>query len=355
MKNKNFPGFFLLLFGLLLIVTQNLLAGGNAQGASSGSSEKPLVFYSSVPEELLVTIAEMAKEAGFNVELINIPGADTTNRLIAEKNNPIADGVFGLNPVFFGQMKREDVLVKWEPVWLNKIDKTIVDPDGYYYPWDISPVFMMYNSSIISPATMAKDWPEIASNPAFKDKYTIYATGGQTSRVLLFNLISRYLDPKGELGVSAQGWDVMKKFIQGGHIEQSGEDTLGNLISGVRPMSFGWVARFLEFQKANPQVKLDIIIPSVGVPYVVQQVGIVKGSKNVERVKAFYNWFGAAEAMSKLSAAWNLIPANQDALKNISPEIQAVMNRLHPQVLDWTLFDSMMGAWVEKIQLEFVE
>jgi iron(III) transport system substrate-binding protein len=335
----------------LLIAIQNAAAGGTSQA----DSNKPLVFYTSVPPDTDTTITAMAKEAGFNVEIIAISGADCTNRLIAEKNNPIADGVFGLNPVYFNQLKKAGVLAKWEPSWVNKIDKTIVDPDGYYYPWDISPVFFFFNADMIGSAIAPKDWPDLGANPVYKGKYNIYGLGGQTCRVLLFSIIQRYTDPNGELGISTKGWEVMKQFIQNGYIEQTGDDTLGNIISGVRPISMGWASRLIDYQKVNPQVHLDIIIPPVGVPYVVQQTGIVQGSKNIAKTKAFWDWFGSTETMSKLSAAWNLIPANQDAIKNVSPEIQNVMNRLHPQQMDWELFDKRMGAWIEKIQLEFVQ
>ena len=60
-------------------------------------------------------------------------GADLTNRLIAEKNNPIADVVFGLNNIFYENLKKEDVLDQYVPQWASQVDSGLNDPEGYYH------------------------------------------------------------------------------------------------------------------------------------------------------------------------------------------------------------------------------
>jgi hypothetical protein len=44
------------------------------------------------------------------------------NRLLAEKANPIADVVFGLNQVYFEKLKAEKVLAASTPSWADKVD-----------------------------------------------------------------------------------------------------------------------------------------------------------------------------------------------------------------------------------------
>ena len=51
-----------------------------------------------------------AAEAGFKIEIVGAGGADATNKLIAEKNNPIADVAFGLNNMYFAQVKAAGAL-----------------------------------------------------------------------------------------------------------------------------------------------------------------------------------------------------------------------------------------------------
>ena len=51
-----------------------------------------------------------AAAAGFKIEIVGAGGADATNKLIAEKNNPVADVAFGLNNMYFSQVKTEGAL-----------------------------------------------------------------------------------------------------------------------------------------------------------------------------------------------------------------------------------------------------
>jgi iron(III) transport system substrate-binding protein len=97
------------------------------------------------------------------------------------------------------------------------------------------------------------------------------------------------------------------------------------------------------------------MVPSVGIPYVVEGAALIKGSKNIERAEEFLNWLGSAEFQAKWAARTGAVPAHSEALKTVPGEIQALMDRIHPQDMDWSLGAQMMGAWIEKIQLEFVQ
>ncbi len=68
-----------------------------------------------------------AAEAGFKIEIVGAGGADATNKLIAEKNNPIADVAFGLNNMYFSQIQAEDALEAYEPSWAGQVDKELGD------------------------------------------------------------------------------------------------------------------------------------------------------------------------------------------------------------------------------------
>ena len=51
-------------------------------------------------------LTEKAKEARYNIRVVNMGGADVANRLIVEKNNMQADLVFGLNAIEYEKLKR---------------------------------------------------------------------------------------------------------------------------------------------------------------------------------------------------------------------------------------------------------
>lgn len=88
-----------------------------------------------------------------------------------------------------------------------------------------------------------KDYTDLV-NPEWKDKYTILNFGGGTGKTILASLLVRYRDDNGEYGISDEGWDFVKSWIQNGHMEVQGEDYVGNAIG--RTNGFNEVAEAHE-------------------------------------------------------------------------------------------------------------
>ena len=88
-------------------------------------------------------------------------------------------------------------------------------------------------------------------------------------------------DPNGTYGVSDEGWEVIKGYIQNSHIAAEGDDYWGNAISGVRPMFMMWGSGLLQNEKERG-VDFQFMVPEVGVPFVVEQVAIFKNSKKTD-------------------------------------------------------------------------
>jgi iron(III) transport system substrate-binding protein len=350
MKKTKMIGFILCMICLTAGVVS---ARGSSQSEASGT---PLVLYTNGAEgERFDWIKNEAAAAGFNVEIVQSGAGAITQRILAEKNNPIGDVVWGLNPLTWEQLKKEDCLVKWEPAWANMVDKNLIDPDGYYYPTGIAVILLIYNANVVTADIAPKKWEDLSA-PIFTDKYFMQVLGSGTSQSFLLDFLQSYKDPNGVLKISSEGWEAMKKFIQNGHIQETGEDFAGNMASGVRPVIVGHSGRFLDLSATYPNIKFDLALPLEGSPYVVEGVAILKGTKKYDEGKKFLDWFGSASVQAKFGAQFSsIIPVQPDALKSKPPETQALINRLHPKRMDWTLGAEMMGAWVEKIELEFVQ
>ena len=74
-------------------------AEGGEMAAAGGTdkSEKLVIYTNSGSNGRDAWLKDYAKQAGYNVEVVQIQGGDLANRIISEKNNPQADLVFGLN------------------------------------------------------------------------------------------------------------------------------------------------------------------------------------------------------------------------------------------------------------------
>lgn len=312
-------------------------------------TQQLIIYTNSGSDGRDVWLQDKAKEAGYNIKVVHIGGADLANRLIAEKNNTQADLVFGLNAIEYEKLKKEELLVKYEPTWVKDVDMTLGDNDGYYYPTVVQPLVLMYNSDLKNPP---KDWTDL-SDAQYKDQFVLLGLNGGTGKTVYASILARYLDAKGTLGVSDDGWNMVKKIFGNAHFSVDGEDYVGNVVNGTRPMTTMWGSGVLQNQNER-SYKFEIMAPEIGVPYVVEQTAVISGSKKNALAEDFINWFGTAEVQGAWSKKFGTIPASKEAQKDVSADTKAFMDKVHPQDIDWQVVASNIDQWVEKAELEFV-
>lgn len=325
-------------------------AASEAVGGEVDKSQKLIIYTNSGSNGRDVWLKNRAAESGYNVEAVQIQGGDLANRIIAEKNNPQADMVFGLNSIEYEKLKKENVLDQWKPSWADEVDALLGDKDGYYYPIVIQPLVNIMNADLENPP---KDYTDLV-NPEWKDKYTILNFGGGTGKTLLAGLLVRYRDDNGEFGISDEGWELVKSWIQNGHMEQQGEDNVGNVISGKTPISEMWGSGVLQNQKER-DYEFQIMTPEVGVPYVTEQVAMITGSEKRELAVDFANWFGSAEIQTEWMNEFGTIPCQPAALEKAPEDIKTFMDKVHSQEMDWEFVAENIDQWVEKCELEFLQ
>ncbi|MBF6625645.1 extracellular solute-binding protein [Aerococcaceae bacterium zg-BR9] len=313
---------------------------------------KEIVIYSnSTTDGRGEWLKDKAKAAGFNITYVDVPGGELADRLIAEKNNSIADLVFGLNNLEFNRIKDEELLIKYSPDWAEEVDLSLGDKDGYYYPIVVQPLVLIANQK----AELPSDWTEL-TNEKYKGQYGILKLSTGTSKNIFASILSRYTDESGELGISEEGWEVAAKYLQNAYIYEQGEDFVSQIIDDKNPLNYSmmWGSGVLQYQKEN-SYKFKVMSPEIGVPYVTEQIGIVSSSNKQELVKEFINWFGSAKLQKEWSDEFGTIPANKSALENVKDEIKEFASSVKPQKLDWKFIGEKINQWIEKAELEFVE
>lgn len=328
-------------------------AGEGTAAEASGEADKSqrlVIYTNSGSNGRDAWLKEQASEAGYNIEVVQIQGGDLANRIISEKNNPQADMVFGLNAMEYEKLKAEEVLDQWEPEWKADVDMSLGDQDGYYYPIVIQPLVNIMNADIQNPPTDVLD----LLSDEWNGKYTILNFGGGTGKTMLASLLVRFADETGEYGISDEGWETAKRWIQNGHMEQDGEDYVGNVISGEVPVCEMWGSGVLQNQMER-DYKFQILVPEVGVPYVTEQVAMISGSDQRELAVDFANWFGSSEVQAAWMEEFGTIPCQQDALEGASEDVKEFVDLVHAQDMDWGFIAENIDQWVEKCELEFMQ
>lgn len=312
-------------------------------------SQELIIYTNSGSNGRAEWLQEKAEKEGYNIQVVSIQASDLTNRLIAEKNNSQADLVFGLNTIEYEKLKSEELLLKYEPSWSGDVDLSLGDSEGYYYPIVVQPLVLMYNKDLKNPP---EDWTDLVDEQ-YADKFTMLGLGGGTGKTIYGSILTRYLDEKGELGVSDEGWKVIKKIFANAHFFVEGEDNVGAVIDGTRPMTTMWGSGVLQNQTER-DYKFAIMSPEIGVPYVVEQTAIISKSKKAKLAEDFINWFGSSEIQLAWSQEFGTITASKTAQEQASEDIKEFMGKVHPQEIDWGIMSDNIEQWVEKGELELI-
>ncbi|WP_426764830.1 extracellular solute-binding protein [Pseudarthrobacter sp. 1G09] len=329
-------------------------ASGEASSAPAGGSGDTLVVYTnSNGEGRGDWLTQKAGEAGFKIEIVGAGGADATNKLIAEKNNPIADVAFGLNNMYFSQVKAADALEPYKPAWAGEVDTQLADGETYW-PLVKQAILLGYNSDKFSKDAAPKDWTDLWTKDEFKARYErVTGLGTATAQLVFAGILSRYRDDSGDLGISDEGWKQVEQYFQNGSPAVAKTDLFARIASGEVDMG-QMPSSIIADREKSFKVNVETVIPSVGVPLAVEQIALVKGTKKKDQAQKFIDWFGSADVQGQFAKQFNSMPVNKSAQAQANPEVVGFFADLKQQDIDWEFVQENMGAWVEKIELEYM-
>lgn len=327
-----------------------------SSSAAGASGETLVVYTNSNGEGRGDWLTKKAADAGFKIEIVGAGGADATNKLIAEKNNPIADVAFGLNNMYFAQVKAAGAIEAYEPAWAGEVDASLADSDDdkAYWPLVKQAILLGYNSDKITPEQAPKDWTDLWSKDEFKTRYErVTGLGTATAQLVFAGILSRYKDDSGDLGISDEGWQQVEQYFKNGSPAVAKTDLFARIASGDVDMGQMPSSIVAEREKSF-NVNVETVVPSVGVPLAVEQVALVKGTDKKEQAQKFIDWFGSADVQGEWAQQFNSMPVNKSAAAKAKPEVVEFFDGLKQQDIDWNFVQENMGAWVEKIELEYM-
>ncbi|QHK21034.1 extracellular solute-binding protein [Pseudarthrobacter psychrotolerans] len=330
-------------------------ASGDSSSAPAGGSGETLVIYTnSNGEGRGEWLTAEAAKAGYKVEVVGAGGADATNKLIAEKNNPIADVAFGLNNMYFAQIKAADALEAYKPAWAGEVDQALGDGEAYW-PLVKQAILLGYNSDKVAADAAPKDWTDLWTKDEFKDRYErVTGMGTATAQLVFAGILTRYKDDSGDLGISDEGWKQAEQYFQHGSPAVPKTDLFARIASGETDMGQMPSSIVAEREKTF-KVNVETVKPSVGVPLAVEQVALVKGTDKKQEAQKFIDWFGSADVQGAWAKQFNSMPVNKSAAAQANPDVVDFFSDLKQQDIDWEFVQENMGSWVEKIELEYMQ
>ena len=338
MKAKRYIALLMLLF----CVVHFAMANGNREGSG------PLLVYSPQSEEDLEYIRAAAAEAlDFDVEILNLPGGELADRIIAEKQNPQADVVFGVVPLSMYQLKQEGILEPYTPPWVDGLPNAYQDKEHFFHSFWQTPVVIAYNSDLLTAGEAPKSWLDLAKDE-YAMKYFAGQTAWQTTRTHISGVLWRFYDA-GTGKVSEEGWNVLRKIYE--NSREWNPAWIEDFKSGVQPISIHWFGG-IKGIAAEHGVNITFVNTTGGTPVIAEAIGLIKKDTDLTNAKAFIDWFGSTEFQVKLAHDLGKAPAHPEALALAPEETRNDMLQFTVQDVDWEIVAENLTDWLEKIELE---
>ncbi|MCL2565919.1 MAG: ABC transporter substrate-binding protein [Defluviitaleaceae bacterium] len=302
----------------------------------------PIYIYSNSNAELFHDPLEaLAAEYGFVVRSVFAGGGAITDRLIAERHNPTANIVYGLNVFLRHSLIVNDVIIPHEPAWAGVyLPRELDHPQGFYHATDTTAIFLTYDSTQLSPDEAPTDWPDLWNDERFHGLYQFEtALIGGTTRMVLSGILSRHLDPNGHLGVSDEGWNEIRQFYQYGIPNTGAVDLFAQMVDPNTTVIMGQLHDGgIPSREEQYGITAGVVIPDVGVPLVIEALALTSNTTNQEEAKRFLDW---------------LTPERVAQIRGISDPDPRFQN-LPVQIMDWNTVAENIEAWVEHIYLTYL-
>ncbi|HSG95101.1 MAG TPA: putative 2-aminoethylphosphonate ABC transporter substrate-binding protein [Afifellaceae bacterium] len=267
--------------------TFSILVAAGFLAASAAAAQTELTVYTAVEAEDLKRYAESfnADHPDIKINWVRDSTGIVTAKLLAEKNNPQADVVWGLAATSLLLLKSEGMLEPYAPAGVEKLDEKFVDK-GNPPSWvgmDAWVAAVCYNTVEAEKAglTPPKSWKDLTK--AEYKGHVIMPNPNSSGTGFLD--VSSWLQMFGEDG----GWAFMDALHENiARYTHSGSAPCKLAAAGETTIGISFAFRGAKSKAAG--APLEIIVPEEGVGWDMEATAIVAGTDKLDAAKTLVDW-----------------------------------------------------------------
>ena len=273
----------------VLLLPASLIAGGQDEG---GPQE--VVIYTALEEDETADYLALAKKEmpDLNVKWVRYSTGEVIAKLIAEKDNPQADVIYGTAVTELARVK--DLLVAYKAKDFDKIGQDYKDPAGYWTAIDMYVAAFCVNKDRLAKKNlpMPKSWADL-TKPEFKGEVIMPnpASSGtgylQVTSLLFMNGIKQGKE---------DGWEFLKKLHQN-IVEYTNSGSAPAKMAASGEVAVGVSFSYRVAKTLADGFPVTMVFPSEGSGYELEADALVKGAKHPEAAKRFLDWAITENAM----------------------------------------------------------
>lgn len=312
----------------------------------AASAQTTLTVYTALEADQLKAYQAAFEKANPDVKIqwVRDSTGIITAKLLAEKNNPKADAVWGLAGTSLGLMDKEGMLEPYAPKGLDKIASNMRDATAV-------PTWVGMNgfaAALCVNTIEAKkqnlpiptSWEDL-TKPVYAGKIVM---PNPASSGTGFLDVSAWLQMFGE----QKGWEFMDALHKNiGAYTHSGSKPCNLAASGEFPIgvSFDYRAAKLKADGAP----IEAVFPSEGLGWEIEATGIMKGTKNAEAARKLADFSASREANELYKTNFAILAIPEVA--TINPNLPADLSkRLIKNDFVWaaTNRDRIIAEWTKR-------
>ena len=263
---------------------------------STALADTELTVYTAMENEQLAGYKKAfeAKHPDIEIKWVRDSTGIITAKLLAEKENPRADVIWGLYASSVALMGKEGMLEAYAPAGLDKIDSKFRDTRNppLWVGNGVEATAICVNAAEAKKQNLPipASWEDL-TKPVYKGKIVM---PNPASSGTGYSAVNAWLQIMGE----EQGWAFMDRLHANiGQYTHSGSKPCTQAAMGEYPIGISLDFRAVTLKRQG--APLEIVLPSEGLGLDINSVALIKGSKNLEAAKKLED-FAVSEQAFKL-------------------------------------------------------
>ncbi len=326
-------------YGLLVLIFIVIISG------CSRDSRKIVTVYSPHGKEMLLEFEKRFETVypDTDIQWLDMGSQEVFDRIKTEKQNPVCDVWWGAPATIFMRAEKDGLLEKYIPQWADRIPAASKSKNGMWFGTFLTPQVIAFNDKTLTKETAPRDWNDLIL-PAWKDKIIIrnpLASG--TMRVIYSAAIANSIKNTGN---DTEGFEWLKKLDANTSSYAADPTQMYIKLSGNDKAVTLWNMPDIILQKTLYNYPFGYNFPESGTVVLTDAIAVIKGSKNPEDAKKFYDFVTSGESLSLQAEKFFRIPARTDIPKDKLPEwIRSADYKTLD--LDWELISEKESLWMK--------
>jgi iron(III) transport system substrate-binding protein len=262
-----------------------------------------VVVYTSLETEETVEYLKLAKKElpDLDIQAIRLSTGELGARMLAERDNPQADCIWGWAVTNMSEFIPKGMLVPYKPKGWEMIPDRFKDPSGYWVAIDLYAAALVPNTNVLKDKNlpMPKGWNDLL-NPVYKDMLIMPNPASSGTGFLQVASLLVMLDPdyKKKSVEDNKAWDFLKELDKNmGQYIKSGSKPAKLTAAGEYAVGASFAFVYSSLKKKGFPVAL--VLPEEGAGYELEANALLKGARNEAAAQKFLDWAIGQSAMKE--------------------------------------------------------